>query len=340
MRIAIVNDMMMAVEMLRRVVRSVSDYDIAWVARDGAEAVQKCAADPPDLVLMDLIMPVMDGVEATRRIMKATPCAILVVTASVGRNASRVFEAMGFGALDAVSTPALGPHGETKGGEALLAKIAIIGKLLGKAPAGRPHPPSRVERPLPVRQTPPLAVIGSSTGGPKALAKVLAQLPNKFGAAVVIIQHVDVEFAPGLAEWLDSQTPLKVRLASEGSRPEIGTVMIAGTNDHLILSSDLTLSYTPDPRDYPYRPSVDVFFESVAKRWPGKGIAVLLTGMGKDGASGLLSLRRAGWHTIAQDHKTSVVYGMPKAAAELGAAVETLPIAEIGLTLVNFFDYT
>jgi two-component system response regulator WspF len=111
--------------------------------------------------------------------------------------------------------------------------------------------------------------------------------------------------------------------------------LLAGTNDHLVLTANLTLSYTPEPHDYPYRPSVDVFCKSVARYWPGKAVGVLLTGMGKDGAEGLLALRRAGWYTIAQDQASSVVYGMPKAAAELGAAVEVLPLAAIAPALVR-----
>lgn len=335
MRIAIVNDMLMAVEALRRVVSSTVGYQVAWVARDGAEAVAKCAADTPDLILMDLIMPGVDGAEATRRIMMSSPCAILVVTATVSGNASKVFEAMGFGALDAVNTPVLGPGGELEGAAALLGKIATIGKLIGK-----PHPSKAQEMPKPARRavtkgTLPLVAVGASTGGPKALAGMLSMLPKDFHAAVVVIQHVDAEFAPGLVAWLDNQTPLEVRLAAEGSRPEPGKVFVAGTNDHMILTSKLTLSYTPDPVDYPYRPSVDVFFKSATAHWPGKSLGVLLTGMGKDGADGLLCMRRAGCHTVAQDRDTCVVYGMPKAAAELEAAVEILPIGKIASAIVR-----
>jgi len=327
MRIAIVNDLMMAVEALKRVVASVEGYEIAWVALDGAEAVAKCAQDRPDLVLMDLVMPVMDGVEATRRIMAQSPCAVLVVTASLGSNQAKVFEAMGQGALDAAVTPALGLDGQTRGGEALLAKIATIAKLLGKTPGSARSPWSR---PGPAGERPPLVALGSSTGGPMALVKILSRLPADFPGAVVIVQHVDAMFTPGLAEWLDSQTPLKVALAEEGSWPRPGQALLASSNHHLRLNQELRLTYDPEPRNNAYRPSVDVFFSSLAQHWPGRDLAVLLTGMGRDGAQGLLALRQAGWHTIAQDQASSVVYGMPKAAQELGAAVEVLPLDLIG----------
>lgn len=339
MRIAIVNDMVMAVETLRRVLITVPEYEVAWIARDGADAVTKCAQDTPDMILMDLIMPIMDGVEATRQIMKNSPCAILVVTASVENHASQVFEAMGYGALDAVGTPVLGPTGNPDAAQALLGKIATIGKLIGKsAPTSKSR--TRTQRYTSQFTTitspiPPLVAIGSSTGGPNALAAILSRLPANFGAAVVIVQHVDAQFTPGLVDWLNQQTSLNVQLASEGDRLEVGKVLIAGTNDHLMLQPNLSLSYTKDPVDYPYRPSVDVFFKSVAQHWNRKGTAVLLTGMGRDGAQGLSLLRDKGWHTIAQNQATCVVYGMPKAAVELGAAVEILSVEAIASTLIE-----
>jgi two-component system, chemotaxis family, response regulator WspF len=344
MRIAIVNDMLLAVEALRRVVSNVPDYEIAWVARNGVEAVEKCAADTPDVVLMDLIMPVMDGVEATRRIMAASPCLILVVTATVGGHAAKVFEAMGFGARDAVNTPVLGGDGRVQGGATLLAKIATLGKLLDTTPSQEARRRVIPSAPAPAYDLPPLVAIGASTGGPAALAHILSRLPAGFPAAVVVIQHVDVQFAAGLADWLQAQTSLKVRLVQGGCRLEVGTVWLAGTNDHMILTPQHTLSYVAEPRDYPYRPSVDVFLKSLVKNgpkpWPGKAAGVLLTGMGRDGADGLAALRRAGVYTLAQDQTSSVVYGMPKAAAEASAAMQIVSLEAMATTLVRFFGET
>jgi two-component system response regulator WspF len=327
MRIAIVNDLAMAVEVLRRVVAGEPGHEVAWTAANGIEAVEKCAQDTPDLILMDLIMPVMDGVQATKEIMRRSPCAILVVTASVAGNAAKVFEAMSFGALDAIGTPAFTTRGgEIRGARDLLKKIANIGVLTGaELPATKPHAASHQGD-----TACPMIAIGSSTGGPMALVSVLAPLPRDLGAPVVIIQHVDMQFAAGLAEWLDEQTELSVELAREGERPEAGKAYVAATNDHLTLGADLAFRYTREPADYPYRPSVDAYFSSLARHCPHTGAAVLLTGMGKDGAAGLLELRQAGWYTIAQDEATSLVYGMPRAAKELGAAVEVLPVGSIG----------
>jgi two-component system, chemotaxis family, response regulator WspF len=335
MRIAIVNDMLLAVEALRRVLVSVNGHQVAWIARNGAQAVQLCIQDRPDLILMDLIMPEMDGVEATRRIMAQTPCAIVVVTANVKDHASKVFEAMGAGALDAVNTPVLSNSNDHADAKALLAKIETISRLIApiatlQAVAAK----SPVERPADFKHD-RLVAIGASAGGPAALAKILSELPADFPAAVAIVQHVDVQFVPGLAEWLAGQTPLHVRIAEEGDHSEAGTVLIAGKDAHLVLTTSKRWGYMKAKLDCAHRPSVDVFFDSVSKNWKGMTVGVLLTGMGRDGAAGLKMLRMHGHHTIAQDQNTSAVYGMPKAAAELNAATEILALDKISAHLTN-----
>ncbi|MBI5460596.1 MAG: chemotaxis response regulator protein-glutamate methylesterase [Gammaproteobacteria bacterium] len=336
MRVAVVNDSKLAAESLRRVIAESGRHHVAWVAEDGAEAVRRSTEDRPDLILMDLIMPNMDGVEATRQIMAKAPCAIVVVTASVAGNAAKVFEAMGAGALDAINTPILGMDGSGAGNAALLHKIDMVGRLI-QAPK-RSAPPVTPEPPNPCMvpgRCPPLIAIGASTGGPAALKTLLAPLPADLPAAIIVIQHVDKEFAHSFAEWLDEQTALSVRLAQPGDRPSPGHVLIAGREDHLIVTTDGRLDYTPEPADYAYRPSVNVFFESMARYWRGHSVGVLLTGMGRDGGTGLLSLRQAGAHTIAQDQASSAIYGMPKAAAELGAAVDILGLDAIGPALLK-----
>jgi two-component system response regulator WspF len=336
MRIGIANDTALAREALRRVVLSSPEHEVAWTAGDGAEAIALARANPPDLILMDLLMPGVDGVEATRRIMGESPCAILVVTATVSGHLGKVYQAMGYGALDAIDTPTLGPHGELSGAAMLLHKMELIGRLVGKSarPArdgsGVNTAPSSLPFAVPVEPAlDPLVVLGASTGGPQALAEILGRLPQRLEAGLIIVQHVDAAFAPGLGQWLSEQARRPVTLIEPGHRPAAGEVLLSVTDDHLLLGDDRRLRYSPEPRSACYRPSVDVFFQSVARNWPRPGVAALLTGMFHDGAQGMLALRRRGWRTIAQDKSSSVVWGMPRAAIELGAAEEVLHVDHI-----------
>lgn len=315
MRVAIVNDQRLAVETLRRVL-SEGRHEVAWVAHDGEEALRRCRADRPDAILMDLVMPHVNGVEATRRIMAESPLAILVVTAGVSGNFQLVCDALSAGAYDAVSTPVLAGRSPAEAGAELLNKLSAVERV------NRRFVPARGDGAT-------LLVIGASTGGPLALATILADLPASLPAAVLIVQHIGAEHASCLAEWLQARSRLPVRTALPGDRPESGVVLLSGSSHHLVMKAEGILAYTSEPADYAYRPSIDVLFHSLAQHGSAPGIAVLLTGIGRDGAAGLLALRQAGWHTVAQDEATSVVYGMPRAAVELGAAGEVLPLNAI-----------
>jgi two-component system response regulator WspF len=349
MKVAIVNDSKIAAEVLRRILVELPEFQLLWTAFSGEEALRLCAASHPDIVLMDLIMPGLDGAETTRRIMRTMPTVILVVTATTVGNRGLVFEAMGHGALDAVNTPTLGPGGDMSGAEPLLQKLRMVARLVDRSAERsiyhlKTPPRAKIDKPAALNvsevsaqfEAPsgvPIVAIGASTGGPQALAQILSQLPAHFPAAVLVAQHVDKQFAPGLAKWLQHHCRLPVHIAKEGERVTPGGVWIAGSNDHLIYEEGDRrgiLKYTANPRETAYRPSVDVLFASLAEPHHAARVGVLLTGMGRDGAEGLLALRNAGSLTIAQDEASSVVYGMPKAAAGLKAAVEILPLASIG----------
>lgn len=319
MRVAIVNDLKLAVEVLRQSVLRIPGAEVAWIAEDGRQAIERCAEDRPDVVLMDMQMPVMDGAVATREIMRRTPCPIIVVTASIQANLDRVYDALGAGALDVTTTPTFGPGGSIDGLDSLARKIDHVrqlehGHAVRLPEASRAAPSGRG-----------IIAIGASTGGPQALAAVLPR-GMELPAPVVIVQHIDRAFAPGLAEWLARETGHAVTIAQDGQAPTVGMVHVACNDDHLVLEGG-RFAHRAEPRTLAHRPSVDVFFESLVGQ--PRGVAVLLTGMGRDGAEGLRALRRAGWHTIAQDEATSVVWGMPGAAVALGAAVEVLPINRI-----------
>jgi two-component system, chemotaxis family, response regulator WspF len=335
MKIGIVSELPQVLAALRNALAFRPAHGIIWTARDGVEAASCCARELPDLVLMDLVTPANDGVEATQRIMAATPCAILIVTASIAANAARVFDAMGYGAIDAVDTPVVGRDIRVEDAAPFLHKIDTVAKLVNT----RKFVPSSFTDTWTISRRERLVAMGASAGGPAALTAVLAGLPKDFPAAVVIVQHVDARFAQGMADWLNRDSALPVRVAKDGDRPTAGTVLLAGTNDHLRFISPDRLGYTAEPSELAYRPSVDVFFTSVGAHWRGEAVGVLMTGMGRDGAKGLKALRDRGHYTIAQDQATSTVYGMPKAAASLGAAVDILPLDRIAPRLVDTFRH-
>lgn len=330
MRIGVVNDRNIVMERICGILIS-EGYEIAWKAYDGHQSVSMCSSDTPDMVLMDLNMPAMDGIEATRKIMAVCPCPVLVITSDIHGNVSKIFEAMGAGALDAVATPDGNGNGSIEGRGGFLDKISMIERL-------NKNNHSKVRR---VKNSPrvPLLAIGSSTGGPSALAKILSTLPEDFPAAVIVVQHVDGCFSESLAKWLDGQTKIKIRLAKAGDTPVAGQALIAPGNKHLYMDSAMCLNFRVDNGECPYIPSVDVFFNSLSSLPAVKGAtAVLLTGMGSDGAEGMLKLKEKGWLTIAQDKESSVVWGMPGVAVKLGAALHVLPIDSIGPMLVRHFN--
>ncbi|MES2322909.1 MAG: chemotaxis-specific protein-glutamate methyltransferase CheB [Pseudomonadota bacterium] len=327
MKIGIANDVAMAAEALRRVIASTSEHQVLWIARTGKEAVRMCAEQRPDLVLMDLNMPELDGVEATRQIMEKTPCAILIVTGAPQDNVSQVFRALGAGALDVTATPILA--GGSGGDAALLAKVKTIGKLV-RASAGEAHVQSGAQGSSDVRH---VVAIGASTGGPVAVAGILRRWIPPPGTAIVVIQHIDENFAPHFSKWLGDQLAIPVKVVQDGDSLGAGCVMVARTNDHLALDARHRLHYDAEPRDYAYRPSVDVFYRCLARHWEGDATGILLTGMGRDGAQGLLAMRKAGKLTIAQDQDSCAVYGMPRAAAEIGAAAQILSLDHISRLL-------
>jgi two-component system, chemotaxis family, response regulator WspF len=326
-KVAIVNDSKMAAEILRRVLADLPEFTLAWTAYSGEEALRLCAEVRPDIILMDLVMPGIDGAETTRRIMQSTPCVILVVTATTVGNRDMVFEAMGHGALDAVNTPVLGRGQDLDGAEPLIQKLRTVSRLVvgGHNRLGA----VRVKAAPEDTSGLPVVAIGASTGGPQAIAKVLAALPEHFPAAVLVVQHVDEQFTPGLAAWLRHSCVLPVTIARDSETLSPGGVWIAGGSEDLVYANGRA-EYTAGPQEAVHSPSIDALFYSLAHPHRATRVGVLLTGMGRDGAAALLAMRKSGALTITQDAASSVVYGMPKAAAEINAASEILALEEIG----------
>ncbi len=337
MRIAITNDNHENIVVLQHIISKQPHYSVAWTATNGLEAIEKCKSDLPDLILMDMIMPDMNGVSACEAIMKETPCPIIIVTASVSGNAAMVFEAMSYGAIDVVKTPFSSASISPTETDDLLRKIKIVSSLIATN-ENKAQLNISADNDLTLEKNNNILVLGASTGGPGVLATILNKLPADFPVPIIIVQHVDSSFTHSFASWLNKQSSLDVKIAKNGDKPKAGTVLVAGESNHLIMLAGGKLSYSEEPKELIYRPSVDVFFSSVVKHWKGKIIAALLTGMGKDGAEGLASIHKLGGHTITQTKDTCAVYGMPKAADDIGAATESLAPEDISDSIINVIN--
>jgi len=334
MRIAIANDNDINLATLKHIIETRTNDEVAWTAVDGLDAIKKCQHDTPDLILMDMIMPANNGVDASRAIMSETPCAILIVTSSVTDNASMIFEAMSYGALDVVQTPFSGVENNQHDLTNFLRKIKTINSLVHSDKEKTAQKLlAKNKNNIETRKN--IVVLGASTGGPGVLATILTMMPKNFPAPIIIVQHVDSSFAENFAHWLDKQSKLKVRIAVKNDLPEAGLVLVAGKSEHLVMNSNQRLAYSEEFKDLVYKPSVNVFFESISKNWDGKIVAGLLTGMGKDGAQGLSDIHKLGGHTITQTKETCAVYGMPKAADDIGASSESLDPEAIANSIIN-----
>jgi two-component system chemotaxis response regulator CheB len=324
LRVLVVDDSASVRAVLRRFFRRTEDIEVAGEAADGAAAVAQVLDLSPDVVVMDLVMPGMDGYAATERIMEVRPTPIVILSSTVNRNQMRIaFEAMRRGAVEVLGKP------EDTGQWHQLAET--LPEMVRTAAAARTRAPKRRPRRLPETEGASRALrwvgIGASTGGPAALRELLEALPARFGMTVLVVQHITGGFEAGLADWLNRELPFDVRLAADGEEPEAGCVRLAPGGAHLLLDADgsLRLDRASPPRAG-HRPSVDSLLSSMARSSPASSAGVILTGMGSDGAEGLAELRAAGGLTIAQEMASCVVHGMPRVAVERGAAeVELAP---------------
>ena len=314
-------------ELAQRLIHALKPlHDIHWVAQDETQALRLCRDMPPELMLLQL--GTADRVAFSRRVMNEAPCPLLLLDLATELNTEWAFNALGYGALDVVHLPELA-NSRVFNPALLLRKIQNIAWL-----AAPPQPIThRVTRMSSKRSC--LIAIGASAGGPATLNQLLRELPKDIDAAVVLVQHLDDKFSAGMAEWLARESALPVRLVQAGEIPQTGVVLLAGRNEHLTVSRQGDLQYSLKPHTQIYRPSIDIFFHSIAEQWRGDAIGVLLTGMGRDGADGLKFMRERGFTTITQDQSSSVVWGMPKAAVAIDAATEVLPLDRISNRLAE-----
>ncbi len=325
-RVLVVEDSALARELLVHVLKSDPAITVAGSARNGREAVEAVEALRPDVVTMDVVMPEMDGLEATRLIMEKFPRPIIIVSGTVNRQeVSTAFRALEAGAVAAL--PRLVGPGSPDFQSAAKEFVRTV-KAMAEVRVVRRWPASR--KPLPVPSEPPVLVaIGASTGGPEALHRILSALPADFPLPILIVQHMAAGFLSGLCEWLDRSCPLPVRMAEDGERLLGGRVYIGPDERHLCVAPRLRAHLSDAPAENGIRPSVDCLFRSVRVVCGHRAIAILLTGMGADGVKEMKLLRDAGAMTIAQDEASSVIYGMPGEAVRTGAAGQQLSPSQI-----------
>jgi two-component system chemotaxis response regulator CheB len=347
-RVLVVEDSPTVRRRLIDILGSDPGIELVGEAENGKRAIELCLQMRPDVITMDMMLPVMSGLSATEYIMAHCPTPILVVSASINRGELfKIYEALAAGAVDVLEKPTgHEPDGAWErrflATVKLVAKIRVISHPRARLALLATRQPSNVP-PTPQRDLPKaecaVVAIGASTGGPGAILGVLRGLPEDFRLPILLVLHINEPFGRAFADWLDAQTSRGVITAQDGMPvgAAAGRVVLAPAGRHMVVRSG-RLYLTNDPERHSCRPSVDVLFESVATEYGGAAAGCLLTGMGRDGALGLLKIRQAGGLTIAQDQATSVVYGMPREAALLGAAMHVLALAEIGRRLAMLQD--
>jgi two-component system chemotaxis response regulator CheB len=339
-RVLVVEDSVTVRRHLCQVLGADASVEVIAEAGDGKQAIRLCETLKPDVVTMDMMLPVMTGLGATEYIMAHCPTPILIVSSSTNRGeVFKTYEALAAGAIEVLEKPN-GNEAEGEWERNFISTVKLVSRIrtvthprarlraLGHsrqshriAPASHVSPRGQVQ----------IVAIGASTGGPGAVLEILRALPKDFSLPVLLVLHINEPFAAAFAEWLDGQTGLRVSYAVDGRsvHSTAGRVTMAPPDSHLVVRGGC-FRLTGDPERHSCRPAVDVLFESLAVEYGSSAAACLLTGMGRDGAAGLLDIRRAGGLTIAQDEATSVVYGMPREAVLMGAVDRVLPLGEIG----------
>ncbi|HEY0930035.1 MAG TPA: chemotaxis-specific protein-glutamate methyltransferase CheB [Gemmatimonas sp.] len=351
-RVLIAEDSATLRDLLRGILESDPAITVVGEARTGAEAVSMALALDPDLIMMDVHMPVMDGLEATREIMSRHPTPIIIVSSSsTADDVSMSLEAVLGGALLLVRKPDDPSSDDFDARQShlvtmvkALSQVKVVRRAPGFARASGvqraiPAPPDAgVSRRLPVRgpRSPARVVaIAASTGGPAAIARILRALPADYPIPILVVQHIALGFGSGFVDWLGTVCPLSVRVAQHGERPSGGAVYVAPDDTQFGLQADGTMFVDTSPTIGGFRPSATSLFDSAARAHGAGVVAVILTGMGSDGVSGLRMVRAARGFVIAQDEATSVVYGMPREAVAAGTVDVVLPLDDIASMLMT-----
>lgn len=347
-RVLVVDDSAFMRKVISDMIAEDDAFEVIGTARDGLDALEKIKRLQPDVVTLDVEMPRKDGLETLREIMSTQPVPVIMLSSVTQSGAKATMEALALGAVDFVPKPSgsisldiadVREELMTKLKAAVGAKVQVTRpRVLPRTPTILP-PKAPQSRPMPVGHIAPVAdvliVIGSSTGGPKALEEVICQLPKDLSAGVLVIQHMPAGFTRSMAERLDQIASVRVKEAEEGDSVRAGVVYIAPGDYHMKVSREQVIHLEQTPPVNYVRPSIDVTMFTLPPIYSTKLIGVILTGMGKDGAEGMAKIKEAGGVTIVQDEYTSTIYSMPRAVVESGNADFVLPIDRIGDAVVR-----
>lgn len=343
-KVLVVDDSSLARMVLIEHLTRDKDIEIVGVAGNGKEALRKVKYLKPSIVTMDINMPVMGGLETIEQIMAYNPVPVLVVTSRA--DAETAYAAIAKGALEIIRKPDVDTANsrELIRKVKLLAGVRVITHVRGRQGTERKKTRVSVKREKTaaspgktVTEIPKKAVaIASSTGGPKTLARILQEIPANLPMPVFVAQHIPPDFVSGLTEWLDSVVSLIVKIGEDGERIRSGTVYISPADKNMVVSGKNRIILREREPGSVYAPSCDLMISSVAGVYKRNALGIILTGMGKDGVGGLADIRQKGGKTIAQDKETSIVYGMPKVAAERGLADRILKPEDIIDEIIEF----
>ena len=342
--VMIVDDSPTARFSLAELIHTTSDMRVIGEAENGGTAVTMAQELRPHVILMDLFMPEVDGIRATQEIMDNTPTPIVIMSGGLSdatRNSEATVQAMRYGALAVLQKPynllANERNDETKSLLKTIRTLSGVRVIHHRKTLQQPPVQDVKIHSESYEGTPRLVAMGVSTGGPGTLATILSAVPADFPLPIVIVQHITEPFLTSLVKWLNTQTPLAVSIAEENQMPQAGHIYFAPIGKHLVLTKQCRFALVEDKTTL-HTPSVDFLFNSVADTYQKDAIGVLLTGMGVDGAHGLKKMFLNGAYTIAQDEATSVVYGMPREAAAIGAVRQVAPLNAIPAIIVKLAD--
>lgn len=337
-RVLVVDDSPLMCKLLTTVMNADPQILVVAVANNGKEAVELVPRLQPDIITMDMDMPVMDGLEATKQIMAYHPTPILIVSSSVFKlGIEKVFKAISHGALDVIDKSELEFIGDKKSGETLIAKIKFLtsARVMDQSLVKFRHERSIVDLKAPKKKvSDKIVAIVASTGGPQALLKILQRLPEDFPCGIVIVQHITSGFLSGLVDWLAKECNIQVKIGEDSEEIRPGVAYIAPDSFHMRVKEGGKISLSDEPANNGHRPSGDVLLESVAKTYGKGGVAAILTGMGRDGAMGMKAIKQSQGITVAQNEESCVVFGMPNAAIEMKVIDKVLPLERIAEEIV------